>query len=422
MGAATTPRRFRRRLLVVMLTLGLLPLLTWAVANQILATRVLAVRTAQLDALLSRVDERLDATATEPALRAELAAARLNLVQAELARRSLARLMPRLLVFTLAVSGVILCLAAIMIGRQLARPLELLADGMARYARGDLAHRLPVSEGRADELQVLVCQFNRMGDELAAQRARLEVSEAIAAWQGVARSLAHELKNPLTAMRMAVARLARSENAPAITVGATVTAGGTSRAVATITADPTAAETRRGEPLALVERQIDTLLRLARSFSAFAKLPAPDLRTIDIRPLVEDVCALYRQTSVVPVECQVPSVTLRADAGLLGRALGNLVKNAVEASAPGGDAVRVTAREELGALRIEVGDRGCGISKVLEGASLARSLGTTKAEGSGLGLPMAHRIVHEHDGTLRLEPRDGGGTLAVVQLPLGSGE
>jgi signal transduction histidine kinase len=201
-----------------------------------------------------------------------------------------------------------------------------------------------------------------------------------------------------------------------------VTAGATSTPVATITTDAVSAEARRCESLALVERQIDTLLRLAQSFSAFAKLPAPELRTIDVRPVVEDVCALYRHASTVPVECDVPEATLRADAGLLGRALGNLVKNALEASAPGGERVRVTARGEMGSLRIEVSDRGCGIGKVLEGAALARSLGTTKAEGSGLGLPMAHRIVHEHGGSLRLEPRAGGGTLAVVLLPLGSGD
>jgi nitrogen fixation/metabolism regulation signal transduction histidine kinase len=287
--------------------------------------------------------------------------------------------------------------------------VELLADGMARYARGDLAHRLPVSGGRADELQLLVRQFNRMGDELAAQRARLEVSEAIAAWQGVARSLAHELRNPLTAMRMAVARLARSDSVASAPLAPTTT-------------DAASAEARRCESLALVERQIDTLLRLAQSFSAFAKLPAPELRTIEIRTVVEDVCALYRHTSAVPVECSVPEATLRADAGLLSRALGNLVKNAVEASAPGGEPVRVTAHQELGSLLLEVSDRGCGIGKILEGAALARSLGTTKSDGSGLGLPMAHRIVHEHGGSLRLEPRDGGGTRALVLLPFGKGD
>jgi two-component system nitrogen regulation sensor histidine kinase NtrY len=400
MGAATTPRRFRRRLLAVMLILGLLPLLTWAAASRILATRVLAVRTAQLEVLLSRVDAQLAAKAADPALRAEVAAARLNLAQTELARRSLAHLMPRLLVFTLVASAALLCLAAFVLGRQLARPVELLADGMARYARGDLAHRLPVSAGRADELQLLVRQFNRMGDELAAQRARLEVSEAIAAWQGVARALAHELKNPLTAMRMAIARLARSEAAPAA-------------------APAVSAEARQRESLALVEDQIEVLLRLAQSFSAFAKLPAPELQMIEIRPIVEGVCALYRHASPVPVACDVPAAALRADAGLLTRALGNLVKNAVEASAPGGEPVLVSACVEEGSLRIEVKDRGCGIGKLLEGAALARSLGTTKAEGSGLGLPIAHRIVHEHGGSLRIEPRDGGGTKAVVRLPLG---
>ncbi len=386
MGAATTPRRFRRRLLVVMVTLGLLPLLTWALASQGLTSRVLAVRTAQLDALLSRVDEQLATATTDPALRGEVAAARLNLVQAELARRSLSHLLPRLLVSTLLISGAILCLAALVIGRQLARPVELLADGMARYARGDLAHRLPVSEGRADELQLLVRQFNRMGDELAAQRARLEVSEAIAAWQGVARSLAHELKNPLTAMRMAVARLARSDSVA-------------SAPLAPATTDAASAEARRCESLALVERQIDTLLRLAQSFSAFAKLPAPELRTIEIRTVVEDVCALYRHTSTVPVECdrprgdaaggrRPPEPGARQPREERGRGFGARRRARARDRAPG--AGLVAARGERPRLR-DREDPGRGCARSLARHDEGRGLRPRPADGTS-NRPRARRI------------------------------
>lgn len=391
-----------------MLTLGLLPLAAWGLASHVLTARILAIRSTQLEQLLSRVDERLAAAPGAKSLRDDLAAARLNLLQAELARRSLARLMPRLLAATMLVSAALLALAALVLGRQLARPLELLAAGMGRYARGDLAHRLPVAR-RHDELQQLVAQFNRMGDELAAQRSRLEVTEAIAAWQGVARALAHEIKNPLTAMRLSVARLRRS-----------VPSFGVAAAPDCVSTPAGAAEdaARRQEALDLVERQIDTLLRLAQSFSAFAKLPAPELRRASLRPIVEDACALYRQTSPVPVECAVVDVTLDADPGLLGRAVGNLLKNAVEASAAGGGPVEVASVLEQDRVRVEIRDRGTGIAEPLAGAALARSLGTTKAEGSGLGLPISHRIVHEHGGALRLIPREGGGTVAIVELPV----
>jgi nitrogen fixation/metabolism regulation signal transduction histidine kinase len=398
-----TPRRLRRRLLVVMLALGLLPVVGWAAVSHALTTRLFEIRAAQLETLLARVDDALARDPEGGPLRREVAVARVNLAQAELARRSLSRLLPRLLGLTLAATAAALALSAILLGRQLARPLELVAQGMARYAQGDLQHRLPLAAGaKDDELQLLVRQFNRMGDELAAQRARLEVSEAIAAWQGVARALAHELKNPLTAMRMAVARLSRP---PRGREGADES------------------ERRRRDSLGLIEGQIETLLRLAQSFSTFAKLPAPQLRDTRLSPIVEEVCALYGQASEVPVECALdPALEVRADAGLLGRALGNLVKNAVEASPPGAGPVHVSALPSGRFARIDVSDRGCGIGAVLEGAALARSLGTTKSQGSGLGLPIAHRILHEHGGTLRLEPRPGGGAVAVALVPLAGRE
>ena len=398
MDAHPTPRRFRRRLLVVMLGLGLLPVLAWGLASHLLTKQVLSLSPARLETLLAQVDERLAQSRADEGLRSEVALTRVNLVQAELARRSLAHLLPRALLLTVAVSAVMLVLAAALIRRQLARPLELLVTGMGRYARGDLEHRIADPGARPpDEMQFLVRQFNRMGNELAAQRARLEVTEALAAWQGVARSLAHELKNPLTAMRMAVARIARSGSTP----------------------DTPDSGSRQAESLALIERQIEALLRLAQSFSAFAKLPAPQPRRIELAPLAADVCALYRNASAVAIECAVPAgIFLDADPELLGRALGNLVKNGVEASSPNAAAVRVSGSVEGERLRLEVDDSGSGIGSVLDGAALARSLGTTKAEGSGLGLPIAHKIIHEHGGALRLEPRPDGGTRATVVLPL----
>jgi two-component system nitrogen regulation sensor histidine kinase NtrY len=81
--------------------------------------------------------------------------------------------------------------------------------------------------------------------------------------------------------------------------------------------------------------------------------------------------------------------------------------------------VRVGVVVGGGSVHIEIADGGNGIGAILAGPALARSLGTTKAAGSGLGLPIAHKIVHEHNGTLRLEPRAEGGTLASVVLPLG---
>jgi two-component system, NtrC family, nitrogen regulation sensor histidine kinase NtrY len=181
--------------------------------------------------------------------------------------------------------------------------------------------------------------------------------------------------------------------------------------------DAASAAEAQAQALALIERQVDSLAHMAQSFAAFAKLPEPVLRPVALRPLISEVGTLYRHMSPVPIEVDVPvDVVVPADPELLSRALGNLVKNAIEASTNGGPAIRVTAVIAAGQVRVEIADGGCGIRGTLEGPVLARSLATTKAAGSGLGLPVAHKIIHEHGGTLRLEPRPEGGTLATVLL------
>ena len=189
-------------------------------------------------------------------------------------------------------------------------------------------------------------------------------------------------------MRMAVARVARLGSPPA------------------------------AESAQLLGEQIDVLLRLTESFSQFAKLPAPQKISVDLAELLRETSTLYSGGSPVPVECVTDSLRLDGDPDQLRRAFGNLIKNALEASRPGDGPVEIEARERAGKARVLVRDRGAGIPARLDGAQLLRSLGTTKPQGSGLGLPIAQKIVHEHGGTLVLEPREGRGAQAVVELPL----
>jgi nitrogen fixation/metabolism regulation signal transduction histidine kinase len=377
-------RPFRRRLLAVMLAAGLLPLAGGGLVAGLGLSRMLSLSLARLDPLL----ESAQRTARDPALARDLSLARLDLLQADLARRSLARLAPWALLGAVAISAVVLAAAAVALGSALSGPVERLAQGMMQVAAGDLSHRVP-EEGRADELGLLVRQFNRMTSELAAQRARLQLTEELAAWQSVARGLAHELKNPLTAMRLAIARVARIDSQPA------------------------------AESAQLLTEQIDVLLRMTESFSQFAKLPAPRKVPLDLADLLRETSSLYSGGAPVAIECSADPLHLDGDPDQLRRAFGNLIKNALEASRPGDGPVEVTARADGRKARVLVRDRGTGIAARLDGAQLLRSLGTTKPQGSGLGLPIAQKIVHEHGGTLLLEPREGRGAQAVVELPLG---
>jgi nitrogen fixation/metabolism regulation signal transduction histidine kinase len=386
------PRRFRRRLLAVMLGAGLLPLLALGALGAAGVQRSLSLSPRRLDDVLRRADAAV-ARSGDARLLAELHEAQISLVQAELARQSLSRLLPAALVAGVAAAAVLLGAAAVALGRALSRPVEELAADMSRIAQGAL--ELPereLSSADRDELQFLHRELRAMARELAEQRRRLAVTEGLAAWREVAQKLAHELKNPLTAMQMALARLGKVERS-----------------------GPDAE--RLGESVLQLSEEVAMLLRLTQSFATFAKLPEPQLRPLDLSALLSDVCALYRGAGPVDVQLETAgSLAVNADADQLRRAVGNLIKNALEASPAGGDAVRVQAGGDGSAVRITVSDAGGGIGRAIEGAELTRSLGSTKAAGSGLGLPIAHKIVHDHGGSLRLEPLPKG-TRAVIVLP-----
>ncbi|WNG44555.1 HAMP domain-containing histidine kinase [Archangium minus] len=384
------PARFRRRLLAVMLVTGLVPLVLLGVLARRALEDLLSVSLAPVEQVLEDISAGLE---REGRSQAALDEARLNLAQAELARRALARRTPMLIGALLLVSAVGLTASAVLLGRALTRPVSTLTQGMWAYARGDLTVQLPAPDPPRDELQFLLVQFNRMGRELSAQRERLKAAEQIAAWQDVARALAHELRNPLTAMKLALARLSRPDAPPDAT--------------------------RLGEAVALLQEEIELLMRMTRSFSDFARLPSPRFQPVALRPLLAEVCALYQGTASVAVELHPgPEPTLSADPDGLRRLFGNLVKNALEASPLGAAPVRLSVEALPSSVRVTVHDGGSGIAQVLEGPALTRGLFSTKPGGSGLGLPIAQKIAHEHGGALRLEPAPGGGTLARVELPL----
>ena len=402
------PSRFRRRLLLVLLAAGLGPLLAWGLAGRSLLEAALAVAP-PVGPLLGRAAEALGrGPEADPALQMELRQAELRLAQADLARERLTeRVVPLSFALALGLSAALVLLASWLLGRRLSRPVEALADAIGHYARGDLQHQAPVSR-RGDELDYLAVELNRMGRELSAQRDRLAVSEALAAWRDAARALAHDLRNPLTAMRMALGRLNRERPSAEAIV----------------------------ESVSLLQEELEVLIRMAGSFAEFARQPDPRREPVQLGALVEEVAALYRELH--------PQLQLRVearplivgDADQLRRALGNLVKNALEAQGAGQQGagqqgaqqgpqlqpveVELVPGDAPSWVKVAIRDHGPGVDRVMEGGELMRGLKSSKPGGQrGLGLPIAHKVIHEHGGRLKLCPAQDGGTLAVVELPAG---
>ena len=297
---------------------------------------------------------------------------------------------------TLAAAVVAAALVGHLVARRITRPVEALRSGAARVAAGDLRVRVEVPA--TGELGELVRAFNAMTADLQASRVRAAAAERVAAWQEVARRLAHEIKNPLTPIAMSVATLrdALAEGRPDF-------------------------RELFEEGASAIQEEVRRMKRIVDEFSRFARLPAPEPSEIDAADLVAALLALYASPpsgiSVVrEVEPGLPP--LRADRDQLLQVLWNLVKNAEEAM-PGGGKLRLAARRDGDGVRIEVSDTGRGIAP----EDLPRVLEpyfTTKATGTGLGLAIADRIVREHGGRLEVSSPPGSGATFSLWLPAAS--
>lgn len=278
------------------------------------------------------------------------------------------------------------------LSRNLSRPLSELVGWTAMIGRGETLPEGPPRKG-APEFVLLRNRMREMADELHLGRTRALEAERTMALREAARQVAHEIKNPLTPIRFAIARLRRD-----------------------------APESLR-DTIDVLETESQRLDEMARSFAQFGRLPEGPQAPVDLAELVR-ACT----RSVVPdgtpvnimVEEDVPMVPGHAEA--LGRALTNVLLNAVEAAAPGSPitvAVRraPVTRDSRAMVEIVVRDAGAGIptSKL---ARIWEPYVTHKAGGTGLGLAIVRQTLHAHGGTTSAESTPGEGTTITLALPI----
>jgi len=299
------------------------------------------------------------------------------------------------IVFLAALAAAVVAAALVghLVARRITRPLEALRAGAARVAAGDLGVR--VDTPAAGELGELVRGFNAMTADLAASRARVAAAERVAAWQEVARRLAHEIKNPLTPIAMSVATLR-----DALEQGR-----------------PDFPEIFQ-EGASAIQEEVRRMKRIVDEFSRFARLPAPEPSSISPADLVAAVLALYPSPPPgLAIEREVdPALPpVRADRDQMVQVLLNLVRNAEEAMR-GGGTLRLAAHRDGDAVLIQVSDTGPGIAAE-DLAHVFEPYFTTKESGTGLGLAIAERIVREHGGRLEVASRPGAGATFTIRLP-----
>ncbi|MDF1587167.1 sensor histidine kinase NtrY-like [Marinimicrococcus flavescens] len=280
-------------------------------------------------------------------------------------------------------------------GEAVEEQLEVRRDGLQRTLLVRLA-----AQAEGDAIAGYVVTFDDISDLLSAQRQ--------AAWAEVARRIAHEIKNPLTPIRLSAERLNRRFRAQI----AEEDQDGFARSVDTIV------------------RQVDAIGRLVTEFSAFARMPAAVLKSEPMTEMIRHA-VLLQQTAwpSVSFTIEIPErdpLRLEADAEKVGQVLTNLLQNAANAIAehPAGGAegqmaagqVMVRGRREGEAVIVEVEDSGPGFPAG-DRARLLEPYATTRAKGTGLGLAIVRKIMEEHSGKVDLLDGRGGGALVRLTFP-----
>jgi two-component system nitrogen regulation sensor histidine kinase NtrY len=299
--------------------------------------------------------------------------------------------------------GMVLGLAvSYLVASRVIRPVEQLASAAREVANGHWDVRLDDIRSTG-EIAALASAFETMTGQLVDHRERLVQAERVAAWRELARRLAHELKNPLFPLRITLDNLRRAKGLP-----------------------PAEFDEVFEESVGTLTTGLTNLNTVIGRFSDFSRMPAPDLADVSLNAIVERGVMLFRAQLDAPgtpsismtLDLDATAGTIRADAEQLGRALQNLLLNAIDAM-PAGGALTVRTRRADGTVRLEVSDTGQGLTEE-ESRRLFTPYYTTKQHGTGLGLAIVQAVVADHLGRIWVESAPDRGATFHIELPAGS--
>ncbi|MEY4350311.1 MAG: hypothetical protein RL078_358 [Bacteroidota bacterium] len=282
---------------------------------------------------------------------------------------------------------------ALIVSNWLIGPLQMVAKSVRNIEFGKKNQRITYQN--KDEIGAIVQSYNEKLLELETAAIKLAKSERESAWRDLAQQIAHEIKNPLTPMKLSIQHLLRNlENGHPQTLE----------------------QVQKALP-SLVE-QIDALAAMANEFAQFAKLPEPQFEPLDLKNLVQSALPLFENKAVIQFDTHGTDFTILADKKMLGQVLNNLINNALQATQEtenGAIQIRIESQDKK--LALSVKDNGVGISEAAK-EKIFTPYFTTKSSGSGIGLNVVRQILEKHNGKIHFESEEGEGSCFFVELPL----
>nr|WP_291103680.1 MULTISPECIES: ATP-binding protein [unclassified Flavobacterium] len=274
------------------------------------------------------------------------------------------------------------------------KSLKTISDKLSETSLNQKNEKI-VLEASSKEINLLIKAYNAMVDELEESALKLAQSEREEAWREMAKQVAHEIKNPLTPMRLTVQSFQRKFDPN----------------------DPNLKQKINDYSETLIQ-QIDTMNSVASAFSNFASMPAQQNETLNVVDVVELTLDIFNE-EYIHFEAEEDEIISKIDRTQLIRIITNLVKNAIQSipEQQENKAIFVTIKKKFNKVLITVADNGIGIASE-DSNRIFEPKFTTKTSGMGLGLGIIKNIIENYNGTITFESQKGKGTTFMVSLPI----
>lgn len=285
---------------------------------------------------------------------------------------------------------------AVFLANQITSPLTFIQESIRRTKLGQ--KNQPIQWSRHDEIGSLIREYNKMLAALEDSAAKLARSERESAWREMAKQVAHEIKNPLTPLKLGVQLLEKSWREK----------------------DPNFESKFERFNKSFIE-QIDSLSTIASEFSNFAKMPDTKLEKLSLLPIInqsKNVFSSSERVEIYIINHAKGEISVQGDKDQLLRTFNNLLKNAIEASIDNHKSlIKIVVTNDQKLVYIEVEDNGKGIDEALQTKIFVPNF-TTKSSGTGLGLAFVKQAVENAGGTVTFKSVMNAGTTFYLTFPL----